>query len=148
MENQNIVGIKTLQIIWGFLFIWTGALIFLANNVSGTPMQSDYSQIKMIFSVLALGEFGLAMFLPKLVNAERLKTLTAQSSLSKKVEATFVGWIIQFALFESICLLGFVLAFAMTKQFSDMLPFVGLSYLGFILRFPTEEKVEKMCAVS
>ena len=148
MENQNIVGIKTLQIIWGFLFIWTGALIFLANNVSGTPMQSDYSQIKMIFSVLALGEFGLAMFLPRLVNAERLKALPAQSPLAKKVEATFVGWIIQFALFESICLLGFVLAFAMTKQFSDMLPFVGLSYLGFILRFPTEEKVEKMCAVS
>lgn len=148
MENQsqNQLSVKILQIVWGFLFLWTGALVFLAvNGAADAPGDKDFSQMKLIFTVLAIGEFALALFLPSLVNRSRIQALPVQKTLPQMIQATFVGWIIQFALFESICLLGFVLVFAMTRQFNDMLPFLGLSYLGFILRFPTEEKIKKMC---
>lgn len=147
MQNQNTASIKVLQIIWFVLFAWTGALIFLAHKSSQAveAVAGDYAQIKLIFTVIAVVAFVVAMILPKMICAGSLRQLPTQKTMPQMILATFTGWVVQFALFESICLFGFILAFSMTKNFNDMLPFIALSYLGFVLRFPTEDKVEKMC---
>lgn len=146
MQTQNTASIKVLQIIWFVLFAWTGALVFLAHKSAQAEASSeDFAQIKLIFTVIAVVEFIVAMILPKMICAGRIQQLPAQKTMSQMILATFTGWVVQFALFESICLFGFILAFSMTKNFNDMLPFIALSYLGFVLRFPTEDKVEKMC---
>jgi hypothetical protein len=134
MENQNNLGIKTLQIIWAFLFLGTAPLIFLSYQASQAgAAEGDFAQMKLIFTVVAVVEFVLAWLLPKII-------------CGQSIQASFAGWVIQFALFESICLFGFILVFVMTKKFNDIFPFMALSYLGFILRFPTEDKIEKMCS--
>ena len=147
MENQNNLGIKTLQIIWTFLFLGTAPLIFLSYQASQAgAAEGDFEQMKLIFMAVAAVEFVLAWLLPKIICGQSIQALPSQRSMSQMIQASFVGWVIQFALFESICLFGFILVFVMTKQFNDIFPFMVLSYLGFILRFPTEDKIEKMCS--
>ena len=141
------------RIIWGVLlfsqftyFLVVSTLPVPTNQVVPPPAFFDFSdRFTPPFITLALIELVAAYFIPKLMTP---KSATAETdSLKLLLDRAFTGMIIRFALLESICLYGFVIALT-SHDPRRMVPFALVATLGFALNFPTEEKIRAACAVT
>ncbi|MCC7460472.1 MAG: hypothetical protein IT286_04130 [Proteobacteria bacterium] len=132
---QNMI-LKT-KLVWIAITATTFILfMILPGAVEGWKKGSTQSdpQIIKVFYVIAGINFVLGFVIPKFLKG--FKEKLSQQPLSE--ESKFNFRVVQWALFESIALLGFV-SCSIAKTVETYYPFWGLCLLGLILTFPKKE---------
>jgi hypothetical protein len=133
------------KIIWSSLVASQLLIYYMAMRLpeSGRLPDPGFTNNQMVFAALAVINGCIGFFLiPKLfANGLRKKLGTSKPMLAQ----IFLIMIVQWALFESVTLLGFVLANqAVSPQ--PMVPFLVAGLLGDILTFPSQSRIDKQIA--
>ena len=151
MQSQkSLKSILILKIIWAALFFSLfvyGGTIFYKISTSGSSPGEVKPIIAQALSSMAIFCLLLAVFLPRyFIKQEKIK-LNLTSSTPINLEGILEGFapylVLRFVLLESVTIFGFVLAF-LSDNISYYLPFLAISVLGYIMNFPTEEKIKNM----
>jgi cytochrome bd-type quinol oxidase subunit 2 len=146
---NNNPSVQVMKIIWGALLV--ALLVYVGISFTmlsgGQPPNwaglADFSDPLRI-PLITTGFISLAMSatLPKIMLvAQKRKRKSAQPmEMREMANLFFVPLIIRLALLESVTLYGFVLV-QMKKDPAQIVPFAAVSIVGFLLAFPSEEKI-------
>ncbi len=146
MDNQGtdkVINLLTLRIFWGALlashFLYAYVLTILIGQDGQPPAEATPSLIPIVSS-MGIALYGVSMFLPRYMLNNKRKKLTS-FNLKDLTKSFTVPFLIRLITFESMMLLGFMLAF-MQRRMELFAPFAILSFVSFIIFFPTEEKIK------
>lgn len=133
---------RTLRILWGamlFTNVLYAVVLILVLQQPPAEEPADMTPILVMFVALSLLTFPMAYLLRHLLIFKRLgKGDTAPGAAMATI---FTGSIVSFALFESISLYGFVLAF-LSQDILYYVPFAVLGVIGLISVFPRGSLLE------
>jgi hypothetical protein len=153
-------------LIWAALLMSQGMVVIISQTAVTKPLsapdQPPASSIgaidPKIFMVIAGVLLISAFLIPRLLFAAARKRLQDPSrarsapapgalstafgelSMQEIMQSVFVVWIVRWALLESITMIGFVSSM-LSAQPVVIYPFAAVSFIGFALTFPTEEKI-------
>lgn len=106
-----------------------------ASTLEATGMPVWY--LAVVAGVILLG----AIFIPRLLAKASTKRLSDRNaSLSEIAPKVLPLWILRWALLEAVTMLGFVASVLYARP-DYILPFATVAAIGFILTFPTEQKI-------
>ena len=134
-------GLITLKIIWasllGSLGIYAFVLLTVSKNwAEPSPIELDPITLALIGGAI-VSSFASA-FVLKIQTKNIPKNI--ELTFEKKIQHFHPAYIASLAFTESIAIMGFVLAF--TKQNPSLYwPFASAAVGLFILKFPSEEKI-------
>jgi hypothetical protein len=137
----------TLKIIWVALFfsLFMYAVMLTGPAGGGNPFSfgfPDFSNpFEMAVTVAVLPPLLLAVVIPNfLIKAQKSK-VTPETTIAEIYRLAHVPWVIRLALIESVTVTGFAIA-VMKHNPGKIVPFLIISVIGFLLSFPSDDKVQ------
>lgn len=150
-NNPNILMI--MKILWfglfGFLILFGFVLnIVIQPEANLETLAPSNSPLMQIFPIMGLVFFVLGLVLPKslalvAISKKRQQIVESKNPEITKTNLLFPFYLFRLVAFETIGTLGFALA--MTQRNPSLyLYFVPFALLGFVISFPTKEKLNKI----
>lgn len=148
---QKQIDSQVPKFIWIALTISQLLLFDIASNgvESGrSPVLNWQQNQPVFFGIAAIDWFVAWLVIPKILSSGiRSKTRIISQNQSTtpqlNVRSVFPIMAVQWVLFESVSLFGFVLATQAASQ-SVMIPFLGAGVLGLILTFPSQTRINEL----
>lgn len=139
LRHQNLI------IIWGALLfsqiIYGAVLLFMIDDFELANEPSE--ALVPILSSVALIALFAGYFLPKkLIGAQKLD-LSQGQSLDELCQAIAAPFIMRLALFDSVTVMGFVLAFT-TGEVKYFYPFALVGIFSHLTNFPSPERIKNL----
>lgn len=124
--------------IYGFLLLMTGRSWPAADRPVEELLQDP---MVMVLAVGAIGALAMAFVMPRLIFRRGKPELRTPASPHAPVSpAVRPRFIVQWALMESVAILGLIGAFVI-QDMRVFVPFGAAAALALLLAFPTEERV-------
>jgi hypothetical protein len=140
-SKQEQMHLFVFKLVWG-LFVVTAAVLTIAL-VSAPQSTGDREgvlapDIKMPMIIAAVSTWLAALLVPKIIYSLAIKRVKVKS-----ISVFFVPWLIRMTFFECVSMYGFVLAFV-ERDWQLYLPFAGAALAGFLISFPSEERLRAL----
>lgn len=134
--NQELKTNFMHKLVWSVLlisqFIYVGVCSLSLGGFTSTIERPVFSMIMLATLCVVLGFMLPALF---------LKNRPRASNYSEALQSYFVPMLVGLILMETSTVIGLVLSFNLQKNI--ILPFVFLSIVGFLLSFPTPDRIKK-----
>ncbi|MFH1263365.1 MAG: hypothetical protein V1495_08010 [Pseudomonadota bacterium] len=139
LSDEQVV--RTARVIWAALFVSLflyATIAFQLKPGSHTPASPEtLKSMETFFPIVAILAMFFGFLLPRLLLRAEAKRTPGGIPLARRLN----HFIVRLAFFESIAILGFILA-AQASEGKRMWPFLIISAFGFLRSLPSREKLE------
>lgn len=148
---MNASTVRVMKVTWGallaamVLYIAIGFLMFPRVLPLRLDTLADFSDpMKIPFILTSLMSLAMAAVLPKLLLTAVVKKRASRKPLEmpEMAQIFFMPLIARLALLESVTFYGFVLV-QVHRDPVQILPFALATFGGFLLNFPSEQKISE-----